>query len=49
LHDVVSLYAAKVFGTFLFQLKKVVANVINPAHNILRNVAEGYYRRSLQE
>ncbi len=41
--------ACKVFGKFPFELKKVAANSIDSAHSILRNIPEGYCRRSLGE
>ena len=49
--DAVSLYilACKVFVNFPFELKKVVANSIDAAHSISRNISEGYCRRSLKE
>jgi four helix bundle protein len=50
--DSVSLYimACKIFSAFPFELKKVAANSIDAAHSIiLRNISEGYCRRSLKE
>lgn len=41
--------ACKVFTKFPFELKKIAANSIDAAHSILRNIAEGYCRRSLKE
>lgn len=50
-NDSVLLYilACKVFTKFPFELKKIAANSIDAAHSILRNIAEGYCRRSLKE
>jgi four helix bundle protein len=49
--DAISLYilSCKVFGDFPFELKKVVANALDAAHSISRNISEGYCRRSLRE
>ena len=49
--DAVSLYilACRVFGTFPYELKKVVANSIDASHSLSRNIAEGYCRRSVKE
>jgi four helix bundle protein len=49
--DAVSLYvlACKIFSRFPFELKKVSSNSIDAAHSILRNISEGYCRRSLKE
>jgi four helix bundle protein len=49
--DAVSLYvlACKIFSRFSFELKKVSSNSIDAAHSILRNISEGYCRRSLKE
>lgn len=49
--DAFSLYvlACKIFVKFPFELRKVVANGIDSAHSISRNIAEGYCRRSLKE
>jgi four helix bundle protein len=49
--DAISLYilSCKVFGDFPFDLKKVVANTLDAAHSISRNISEGYCRRSLRE
>jgi four helix bundle protein len=49
--DAVSLYvmACQIFGNFPFELKKVVANSIDAAHSIPRNISQGYCRRSLKE
>ena len=49
--DAISLYilSCKVFGDFPFELKKVVANTLDAAHSISRNISEGYCRRSLRE
>jgi four helix bundle protein len=49
--DAVSLYilACKILSNFPFELKKVAANAIDAAHNISRNISEGYCRRSLKE
>ena len=41
--------ACEIFKSFPFELKKVVSNVIDAAHSISRNIAEGYCRRSLKE
>ena len=41
--------ACEIFKRFPFELKKVVSNVIDAAHSISRNIAEGYCRRSLKE
>ncbi len=37
------------FINFPYELKKVIANGIDAAHSISRNVSEGYCRRSLKE
>lgn len=49
--DAVSLYilACKIFVNFPFELKKIVANSLDAAHSISRNISEGYCRRSLKE
>ena len=49
--DAVALYvlACKIFSNFPFEIKKVASNNIDAAHSISRNIAEGYYRRSLKE
>lgn len=49
--DAVSLYilACKIFANFPFELKKIVANSLDAAHSISRNISEGYCRRSLKE
>lgn len=49
--DAVSLYVlvCKTLAHFPFELRKVAANSIDAAHSILRNVSEGYCRRSLKE
>ena len=49
--DAVGLYvlAIRIFASFPFELKKVVANSIDASHSISRNIAEGYCRRSLKE
>lgn len=49
--DAVPLYVlgCKVFSGFPFELKKVAANSIDAAHSIIRNISEGYCRRSLKE
>jgi four helix bundle protein len=49
--DSVSLYilTCKTFAKSPFELKKVVANAIDAAHSISRNISEGYCRRSLKE
>src|SRR5512139_648765 len=49
--DSVLLYilACKIFAKFPFVLRKIVANSIDAAHSISRNIAEGYCRRSLKE
>jgi len=49
--DSISLYvmACKIFSTFPFELKKVVANSIDAVHSVSRNISEGYCRRSLKE
>jgi len=49
--DAVSLYvfACEIFSSFPFELKKVVANAIDAAHSISRNISEGYCRRSIKE
>jgi four helix bundle protein len=49
--DAISLYilSCKVLTDFPFDLKKVVANALDAAHSISRNVSEGYCRRSLRE
>jgi four helix bundle protein len=41
--------AYKEFSKFPFELKKTVANCIDAAHSISRNISEGYCRRSLKE
>lgn len=41
--------ACKIFGNFPFELKRVAANCIDASHSILRNISEGYCRRSLKE
>jgi four helix bundle protein len=49
--DAISLYilSCKVLTDFPFDLKKVVANALDSAHSISRNISEGYCRRSLRE
>ncbi len=49
--DSVELYilACQIFTKFSFELKKVASNVIDSAHSISRNIAEGYCRRSIKE
>jgi four helix bundle protein len=49
--EVVSLYvmAYKELAHLPFELKRVVANSIDVAHSISRNISEGYCRRSLKE
>ena len=49
--DSLELYklVSKIFMGFPFELKKVAANTIDASHSILRNIAEGYTRRSLKE
>jgi len=49
--DAVSLYilSCKLFADFPFELKKVLANALDAAHSISRNISEGYCRRSLKE
>ena len=49
--DAVCLYvlACEIFTNFPFELKKVASNSIDAAHSILRNISEGYCRRSLKE
>ncbi len=49
--DAISLYilTCKVLMDFPFDLKKVVANALDAAHSISRNISEGYCRRSLRE
>jgi four helix bundle protein len=50
-NDAIDLYvlACEILIKFPFQLGKVVANSIDAAHSISRNIAEGYCRRSLKE
>ena len=49
--DTVSLYVltCKIFAIFPFELTKVASNSIDAAHSIIRNISEGYCRRSLKE
>ena len=49
--DAVSLYhlSCQMFLKFPYGLKRVAENAIDAAHNISRNIAEGYCRRSLRE
>ena len=49
--DAVALYilACKILVNFPFELKKIVANSLDAAHSISRNISEGYCRRSLKE
>ncbi len=49
--DAVSLYvlSCRTLEDFPFDLKKVVANALDAAHSISRNISEGYCRRSLRE
>lgn len=49
--DSISLYilASRIFSSFPFELKKVASNIIDSAHSISRNIAEGYCRRNLKE
>jgi four helix bundle protein len=35
--------------TFPFEMKKTAGNCIDCAHSIVRNIAEGYCRKSLKE
>jgi four helix bundle protein len=50
-NDAVDLYilTCTVLSAFPFELKKTVANCIDSAHSISRNIAEGYSRRSIKE
>ena len=50
-NDAIDLYvlACEVLFKLPYQLNKVVANSIDAAHSISRNIAEGYCRRSLKE
>lgn len=50
-NDAVDLYilTCKVLSTVPFELKKTMANCIDSAHSISRNIAEGYSRRSIKE
>jgi four helix bundle protein len=50
-NDAVDLYilACKVMLVFPFELKKTAANCIDSSHSIIRNIAEGYSRRSVKE
>ena len=41
--------ACKIFSNVPFKIRKPVANGIDAAHSISRNIAEGYCRRSLKE
>jgi four helix bundle protein len=49
--DALELYkmVSKAFMGLPFELKKVASNVIDASHSILRNIAEGYCRRTLRE
>jgi four helix bundle protein len=49
--DAVSLYilASELFSKFPYAHRRVAANVIDAAHSISRNIAEGYCRRSIKE
>jgi four helix bundle protein len=49
--DAIELYllAMKIFPKFPFEMKKTASNAVDAAHSISRNMAEGYYRRSLKE
>ena len=49
--DAISLYVlvCKIFANFPFEFKKVTSNCIDSVHNINRNIAEGYCRRSIKE
>jgi four helix bundle protein len=50
-NDAIELYvlACGILGKLPYQLSKVVANSIDEAHSVSRNIAEGYCRRSLKE
>ena len=50
-NDAVELYvlACEILTKLPYQLSKAVANSIDAAHSISRNIAEGYCRRSLKE
>ena len=50
-NDAIELYvlACEVLGKFPYYLNRVVANSIDAAHSVSRNVAEGYCRRSIME
>ena len=50
-NDAVDLYiiTCKVLSTVPFELKKTMANCIDSAHSMSRNIAEGYSRRSIKE
>jgi len=50
-NDAVDLYilTCKVMSVCPFELKKTMANCIDSAHSISRNIAEGYSRRSVKE
>ena len=49
--DSVSLYilACEIFTKFPYGIRKTASQVIDAAHSISRNIAEGYCRRSLKE
>lgn len=49
--DAVMLFitVCNIFSSFPFELRKTASNVIDSAHSINRNIAEGYCRRSIKE
>ena len=49
--DAISLYVLsyKMFSKYPFDIKKITSNIIDAAHSISRNIAEGYCRRSIKE
>lgn len=49
--DAIELYviSTNIFSGFPFELKRTIANVIDSAHSISRNIAEGYCPKSIKE
>ena len=47
--DTIELYmlACKILSNFPFELKTVASNSIDATHSIIRNISEGYSRRSI--
>src|SRR5512144_2553748 len=49
--DAINLYVLswRVFRKFPFELKRVASQAISSSDSVHRNIAEGYFRRSLRE